>query len=294
MKSIGFIGLGIMGRPMCTNLLKAGFSLTVWNRTPEKAAPLTALGAEAAASPKAVAERSEVIITMVSDSADVEEVILGAEGVIHGARPGSVVIDMSTISPAVTRHIADRLDKVGVDMLDAPVSGGDKGAAEGTLAIMVGGKAEVLERCRSVLAAMGKTITHVGGHGMGQTVKLCNQILVAVTNLAVCEAISLAAAAGVDPLVMISAVRNGAAGSWQLTNLGPKMVQRDFQPGFMIDLQLKDLRLALEAARAAGQPLPATALVQQLFIGCVAAGEGREGTQALVKALERLAAKSRL
>ncbi len=173
-------------------------------------------------------------------------------------------------------------------MLDAPVSGGDVGAIAGTLAIMVGGKKEVFDRCLPVFQAMGKSVTHVGGHGMGQTVKLCNQILGAVTNLAVCEAVELARKAGVDPMVMIEAVKGGAAGSWQLSNLGPKMVSGNFAPGFMIDLQQKDLRLALEAARELQLPSPALALVNQLFTGCQAHGEGREGTQALIKSLQRL------
>jgi 3-hydroxyisobutyrate dehydrogenase len=289
MEKIGFIGLGIMGRPMCANLLKAGFKVTVWNRTPEKMQQVVALGAKAAASPRHVAETADIIITMVTDSPDVEEVVLGADGVIHGIRPGSAVIDMSTISPSVTRTIAARLAEKGVEMLDAPVSGGDSGAIASTLAIMVGGKAEIVERCRPIFAALGKTITHVGGNGMGQTVKLCNQILVTITNLAVCEAISFAESAGVDPQIMIAATQNGAAGSWQLSNLGPKMAERDFKPGFMIDLQQKDLRLALEAAEEMLLPLPALALVHQLFTACQANGEGREGTQALIKSLKRLA-----
>ena len=292
MEKIGFIGLGIMGKPMCINLLRARFQVTVWNRTPEKMQQVVALGAQAAASPRNVAETADIIITMVTDSPDVEEVILGADGVIHGAKPGSVVIDMSTISPSVTRAIAAMLAESGVEMLDAPVSGGDSGAIAGTLAIMVGGKTETVERCRPVFSVLGKTITHVGDHGMGQTVKLCNQILVTITNLAVCEAISFAESAGVDPQTMISATQNGAAGSWQLSNLGPKMVRRDFKPGFIIDLQQKDLRLALEAAEEMRLPLPALALVHQLFTGCQANGEGKEGTQALIKSLERLAGKT--
>lgn len=293
MEKIGFIGLGIMGRPMCLNLLKAGFQVTVWNRTPEKMREVQTYGAQTAASPRRVAETSDIIITMVTDSPDVEKVVLGADSVIHGARPGSVVIDMSTISPTVTRAIAAKLAQAGVQMLDAPVSGGDSGAIAGTLAIMIGGKAETVERCRPIFEAMGKTITHIGGHGMGQTVKLCNQILVTVTNLAVCEAVSFAASAGIDPQMMISATQNGAAGSWQLSNLGPKMVLRDFKPGFMIDLQQKDLRLALEAAEELKLPLPALALVHQLFTGCQANDEGKEGTQALIKSLERLAGKTK-
>ncbi len=285
---IGFIGLGIMGEPMALNLLKAGFPLTVYNRTARRMEKLLAAGAAGAASPGEVAAASELVITIVTDSPDVEEVVLGDRGILSGLRPGSVVVDMSTISPAVTRSLAAAIEAHGSEMLDAPVSGGDIGAIAGTLAIMVGGKEEVFERALPVLQAMGKSVTRVGGHGMGQTVKLCNQILGAVTNLAVCEAVEFARKAGVDPLVMIEAVKGGAAGSWQLANLGPRMTADNFAPGFMIDLQQKDLRLALEAAREMQLPAPALALVHQLFTGCQAHGEGREGTQALVKSLRRL------
>ncbi len=291
MEKIGFIGLGIMGKPMCLNLLKNGFTATVWNRTTAKMEELVKSGATAAASPKEVAESADIIITIVSDTPDVEAVILGENGVIHGVKRGSVVIDMSTISPAATRKIAAALAQKGVEMLDAPVSGGDTGAINGALAIMVGGAQEAFERCKPVFEAMGKTITRVGGNGMGQTVKLCNQILVSVTNMAVCEAVTFAKASGVDPKIMIEATKNGAAGSWQLANLGPKMADRDFAPGFMIDLQQKDLRLALEAAREVKMAAPALGLVHQLFIGAQAHGEGREGTQALIKSIERLSGK---
>jgi len=288
MSKIGFIGLGIMGRPMCLNLLKNGFDVTVYNRTKSKTQQVVEAGAVAAESPARVAANTDIIITIVSDSPDVEQVILGENGVIHDVKPGNVVIDMSTISPAVTRKIAAALKEKNVDMLDAPVSGGDTGAKAGTLAIMVGGDKKIVEQCMSVFKAMGKTITHVGTNGMGQTVKLCNQILVSVTNMAVCEAVMFAKKAGVDPKTMIEATKNGAAGSWQLANLGPKMADRDFAPGFMIDLQQKDLRLALEAARESQTPLPALSLVHQLFTGCQAHNEGAEGTQALYKSLERL------
>jgi 3-hydroxyisobutyrate dehydrogenase len=291
METIGFIGLGIMGQPMCTNLLKAGFSVTAWNRSPARLGPVLDAGAQAAASPKEVAENSDIIITIVSDSPDVEQVILGENGVIHGVKPGSVVIDMSTISPAVTRDIAAALADKEVQMLDAPVSGGDTGAINGTLAIMVGGEEKTFERCLPVFQAMGKSITRVGESGMGQTVKLCNQMLVTITNMAVCEAVTFAKSSGLDPHIMIEAIKNGAAGSWQLSNLGPKMADRDFAPGFMIDLQQKDLRLALEAARETKVATPALGLVHQLFVGNQAHGEGGEGTQALVKSIERLAGK---
>lgn len=289
MENIGFIGLGIMGKPMCLNLLNANYSVTVNNRTKSKIEALVKMGAIAADSPREVAERSDMIITIVTDSPDVEEVILGENGIFHGAKAGSIVIDMSTISPSVTRTIAEKLADKNIDMLDAPVSGGDTGAKAGTLAIMVGGKKDVFQRCLPIFNVLGKTVTHVGSPGMGQTVKLCNQILVSVTNMAVSEALIFAKKSGVDPKVMIEATKNGAAGSWQLANLGPKMVERDFAPGFMIDLQQKDLRLALESARENHLPVPALSLVHQHYAGCQAMQEGREGTQALIKSLERLA-----
>ena len=289
MQTIGFIGLGIMGKPMSLNLIKAGYDLVVWNRTIEKTDTLTDAGARRAESPQQVAEHSDIIITIVSDTPDVEQVILGHNGIIHGIRAGKIVVDMSTISPIATRHIAEQLKSHHVDMLDAPVSGGDTGAKSGTLAIMAGGPDSAFQTCLPIFQAMGKTITHVGETGMGQTVKLCNQILVSVTNLAVCEAVSLARSAGLDPDIMIKATENGAAGSWQLSNLGPKMVKRDFAPGFMIDLQQKDLRLALEMCRELQLPVPALSLVHQLFTGCQSSGEGSKGTQALIKSLERLA-----
>ena len=227
---------------------------------------------------------------MVSDTPDVESVILGENGVIEGVRPDAVVIDMSTISPQATRKIAARLKEQQAHMLDAPVSGGEGGAIAGTLSIMVGGDAVILERCRPVLAAMGKTITHIGANGMGQTTKLMNQILVAGNLNAVCEALVFAQKQGVDLNKAIEAVKGGAAGSWQLSNLGPRMIKRDFQPGFMVDLLQKDLRLIMEGSDLNKIPLPATALIHQLFDSLEAAGDGKCGTQALVKVVERLAA----
>ncbi len=285
---IGFIGLGIMGKPMCLNLLKAGFALTVYNRTRQRMHEVVLAGAKGVDTPEQVAQNADIVITMVTDTEDVEQVVLGETGALRGLKPGSVLIDMSTISPSATRKIAEKIKAHGADMLDAPVSGGDVGARAGTLAIMVGGDQAVLQRCLPVLQAMGKSITHVGGHGMGQTVKLCNQILVSVTNLAVCEAVHFSRQAGVDPVTMIEAVKNGAAGSWQLSNLGPRMAAGDFAPGFMIDLQQKDLRLALQAAFEMHVPSPALSLVHQLFSACQARGEGREGTQALIKSLHAL------
>jgi len=285
---IGFIGLGIMGRSMALNLMRRGFHVTVWNRTRARMEPLLAAGARGASSPKEAAREADVVITIVTDSPDVEQVILGPEGVIEGARPGTVVIDMSTISPAVTRRIAAQLAERGIDMLDAPVTGGDVGAREGTLSIMVGGKAEVLERCRPVLEAMGRTIVHMGDHGMGQLCKLCNQVIVALNLLAMSEGLAFAAKAGVDLEKMLAVVRAGAAGSWALDNLAPRVLRGDYRPGFMVRLQQKDLRLALDAAGQMNLPLPGTSLVHQLLASVEAYGGGDDGTQALVQVLERL------
>lgn len=286
---VGFIGLGIMGRPMCANLLKAGFPLTVWNRSRPGIEEVVGYGAAAAASPAEVAERSDVTITMVTDSPDVELVVLGERGVVHGAAPGSVVIDMSTISPSVTRRIAATLRQHRVEMLDAPVSGGDVGARAGTLSIMVGGDPAVFERCLPVLQAMGKNIIHIGPHGAGQTTKLCNQIAVALNMLAGCEAIMLAARGGIDPRKMLAAISAGAAGSWMLSNLAPRIVNGDYAPGFMIRLAQKDLRLVLEAADELHLPLPGTALMNQVWRAVEADGGGDLGTQAAIQALEKLA-----
>ena len=288
-KKVGFIGLGIMGIPMVRNLIKAGFDVTVYNRTASKVDKMVAEGAQKVNSPAEVARKNAVIITMVSDTPDVEKVILGENGVIEGVHPDSVVIDMSTISPQATRKIAARLEEKKANMLDAPVSGGEGGAIAGTLSIMVGGDALILERCRTVLEAMGKMITFIGGHGMGQTTKLMNQILVAGNLNAVCEALVFAQKQGVDLQKAIEAVKGGAAGSWQLSNLGPKIVKRDFAPGFMVELLQKDLRLVNEAAESTKTPLLATTLIHQLFSSLEAAGDGKNGTQALVKAVERLA-----
>jgi 3-hydroxyisobutyrate dehydrogenase len=287
-KHIGFIGLGIMGKPMALNLIKAGFEVTVYNRNSSKAEYLVSQGAEKTDSPREVAEKSTVVITMVSDTPDVESVILDKNGVIKGIRPGSVVIDMSTISPEATRRIAEHLKEKGAYMLDAPVSGGEQGAISGTLSIMVGGEAEIFERCLPILQAMGKNIIHVGSNGMGQIVKLVNQILVAGTLSAVAEALLFAQKSGVDLEKAIDAVKGGAASSWQLVNLAPRIIKRDFQPGFMIDLMQKDLNLVMRTADEMKVPLPVTSLVHQMYYSLQSAGEGRSGTQALVKALERL------
>lgn len=284
----GFIGLGIMGRPMAGNLLAAGLPLTIWNRTRSKTAELEAKGAVVAGSPAEVAGRSDVVIVMVSDTPDVEQVVAGPGGVLEGIRRGAVVVDMSTISPKMERALDEKLRARGASLVDAPVSGGDVGARNATLAIMAGGERAAFERVLPVLRLLGKTITHCGPAGSGQVAKLANQILVTLTLLGVSEALVFARKCGLDPATMIEAVSAGAAQSWQLTNLGPRIIKRDFAPGFMIDLVQKDLRLVLEAGSSADVSLPATALVHQLFESAQAHGSGREGTQALAKVLERL------
>jgi 3-hydroxyisobutyrate dehydrogenase len=273
---------------MAHNLLKAGFPVRVWNRTASRMDALVEAGAEAGSSPADVAAHCDVIIICVSDTPDVEEVILGVDGVIHGARSGSLVIDTSTISPKATVEIAARLDEKGVHMLDAPISGGSEGAAQGTLSIMVGGEADQFERAMPYFQAMGKTITHVGVQGAGQKVKLVNQILVVGNCLAMCEALIFAQAGEVDLQKALDAVSQGAAGSWMLSNRGPQIIRRDWRPGFTIDLQQKDLRLVREAADELGVPILGTSLVFNLYRTLEAAGLGGEGNHALIKALENL------
>ncbi len=289
MKKIGFIGLGLMGSGMSMNLVKAGFPVTVWNRTASKMEALLEAGAKGAGSPKEVAENSDVVVSIVTDSQDVEEVILGPEGAIHGARPGAVVIDMSTISPCVTRRIANELGEKGVRMLDAPVSGGAIGARDGTLSIMVGGENETFQECLPIFEAMGRTVTHVGGNGMGQTVKLVNQILVGTTMLGVAEALMFAKKSGVDLEKCHAAVSGGAAGSWQLTNNGARLLKGDHEPGFKVKDYLKDLRLIMEAAADVNMPLVGTSVVHQMFRSLEAEGLTQKGTQAVILAVEKLA-----
>jgi 2-hydroxy-3-oxopropionate reductase len=286
---IGFIGTGLMGLPMAKNLLKAGFAVTAYNRTLSRAEPLKELGGTVADSPRAIAERSDVVISIVSDTPDVEQVILGPGGVIEALRPGMIVIDMSTISPRVTKQIAADLAARGAEMLDAPVSGGEKGAIEGTLSIMVGGRQETVEKCRPIFEAMGRKLVYCGANGQGQMVKLCNQITIASNLVAAAEAVAFAKKAGVDPLTMIEAVGAGAAGSWVVNVLGPKMASHDFAPGFMVKLQQKDLRLVMQAAAELGVSLPGAMLANQLFTAVEAEGGGDLGTQSLVKVTEKLA-----
>jgi 3-hydroxyisobutyrate dehydrogenase len=289
---VGFVGLGIMGSGMAHNLLRAGFTLTVHNRTATRAEPLAAAGATVVDSPAAVAAASDVVVVCVSDTPDVEAVVLGPGGVAEGARPGSLVVDASTIAPAATRAVAAALAEQEVAFVDAPVSGGSEGAQRGTLSVMVGGASADVARARPVLEAVGRTITHVGPVGAGQTCKLVNQVLVVVNMLAVSEALLLAAAGGLDPATAIEAVQGGAGGSWMLSNRGPQVVARDWRPGFTVDLQQKDLRLVLEAADELGVPVVATALVSQLYRTLQARGLGGEGNHALAKAVEELAGRT--
>ena len=262
---MGFIGLGIMGRPMAGHLLDAGYPVTVWNRTRSKMAPLVERGATAAASPREVAAASDTTITMVADTPDVLDVILGPQGVVHGVRPGGVVVDMSTISPAATREIARRLAERGAEMLDAPVSGGEKGAIDGTLSIMVGGKPEVFERVLPVFQKMGRQIVHLGESGAGQVTKACNQLVLSLTLLGVAEALVLARKAGVDPAKVRAALLGGFAQSRVLELHGQRMLDRNFAPGFRTRLYHKDMGIVTETGRSVGMPLLGGSLAAQLY-----------------------------
>lgn len=293
-RQLGLVGLGIMGAPMARNLLKAGFTVTVATRSPGKAerfaAEASSLGRIAPVATAAeVAAASDMVITMVTDSPDVVEVARGEHGLFAGAQPGTVIIDMSTISPQITKDLAGEAKSLGLHWLDAPVSGGEKGAIEGTLTIMVGGDESVLETCRPVLMAMGKRITHFGPAGSGQSAKLCNQIMTAINLLAVSEAMVFGKKAGLDLATLHQALTGGAANSWALEVLGRKMIDRDFAPAFMVRLQQKDLRLVLEAAAANHTPLPGTSLVHQLLAAIEAEGRGDDGTQSLVRVVGKLA-----
>ena len=288
-EKIGFIGLGIMGRGMVDNLMKNGFDLTIWNRTASRMTPFVERGATAADSPKAVAENSDIIIICVSDTPDVEAVVLGENGVIHGVSAGDLVIDMSTINPVNTVDIAKQLNAKGVNMLDAPISGGSEGAEKGTLSIMIGGDADDIERANPCFEAMGSFITHVGDQGAGQTVKLANQILCVVNMLAASEALLFAHAGGVDLDKTLQAVTGGAAGSWMLANRGPQVIRDYWEPGFSVDLQQKDLRLVMGAADEMGVPVIATALCFNLYRVLQQQGLGHEGNHNIIKALEAMA-----
>jgi 3-hydroxyisobutyrate dehydrogenase len=282
---VAFIGLGTMGVGMSLNILKAGHDITVHNRTREKEEEVAKEGAKRMESPKKAAEGAEIIVTMVSDTPDVEEVILGANGVIQSAAQGAIVIDMSTISPAATRQMAEELSKKGIKMLDAPVSGGPEGAENGTLAIMVGGDAADFEKALPILEIMGKTVTHVGPIGAGQITKAINQIIISGTYLTVAEGLTLGMKAGLDMQKVIEAISGGAASSWVLHNRGINVVNNTYPLGFRVRLHHKDLRIALDTARELDVTLPATALVAQIENGLIARGYGDDDVSAIGRSI---------
>ena len=286
---IAFLGLGVMGGPMAANLARSGYSVKAWNRTPNRPGIEIAKGAGAVIVNfiQQAVEAADVIFTCVSDVPDVEEVILGSEGVAKFAKPGALVVDMSTIGSNAARKIGTELQKYNLRFLDAPVSGGDIGAQKGTLTIMVGGDRADFEACKPLLEVMGKTIRLCGQVGSGQAVKLCNQVLCAVHMVALCEAMEMAQQQEIDPNLIVEVCSTGAAGSWDLSNLGPKIVESDFAPGFMVKHILKDLRLVRETIKPSAQNLPAVELATHLFkiVGQLDGGRGGEqGTQAMIRA----------
>ncbi len=287
-QTIGFIGLGIMGKPMARNLIEAGYPLVVYNRTASKAAELVELGARQVESPKEVGASAEVVITIVSDSPEVESVVLGDNGVIAGIAEGGVVVDMSSISPITTQRIAAELKGRGVAMLDAPVSGGEIGAIQGTLSIMVGGEESVFSRVKPILESMGKSVVRVGEIGAGGFAKLSNQIIVAGVLQAVSEAMVLAKKAGVDIQLVYEAIRGGMAGGRTLDMKIPAFVEGKFEPGFKMDLHIKDVKNALLAGKALGVALPSTGLVHELFSSCSAQGKGQKDHSVIFTLLEQL------
>jgi len=287
---VGFVGTGIMGAPMARNALKAGFPVTVTNRTLSRAEPLAKDGAAVVSTPREVAERSDIVVTMVPNTPHVEAAVFGPDGVAAGAREGLLLIDMSTISPTATRELAERaaMNRPPFHTLDAPVSGGEIGAIEARLSIMIGGDAADVKRATPLFEALGKTIVHIGDHGAGQACKLANQIAVAINNLGVSEALVFAASQGIDLEKTRQIIAGGAGSSWAMNNYAPKMLAGDFRAGFMIDLQQKDLRLVLDNAFADHISLPGAALVHELYNALQRDGGGREGNLALIKVIERL------
>jgi 2-hydroxy-3-oxopropionate reductase len=287
---VGFIGLGIMGRPMALNLLHAGYPLVVHNRTREKERELVAEGAQAADGPREVADRAEIVVTMLPDSPDVEEVYLGEDGVIVGARDGQLLIDMSSVAPATARTVFAAAHDVGAVALDAPVSGGDVGARDGTLSIMAGGPEDAFERARPIFDVLGKTIVRLGDAGAGQTAKACNQMLVAITIEAVSEALVLASKAGVDPERLIEVLSGGLAGNRVMEVRRHNFLEHDFTPGFKVELHHKDLGIALRTAREFGVYVPTTAIVDQMLSALKAGGDGGLDHSALLKFIEQASA----
>ena len=289
----GFVGLGIMGRPQALNLMKAGHTMAVWARRRESMRPLVEAGATACASPGEAASLADVVFVMVSDTPDVEQVIFGPKGIIEGAKPGTVVVDMSTISPVATRDMANRLAEKGMEMLDAPVSGGEVGAINGTLSIMVGGKPEVFARVKPLFECMGKNIVHIGANGAGQVAKACNQIVGAVTLEAVSEALTLARRSGVDPVKVRDALMGGFAYSKVLEIHGRRILERDFKPGFKAKLHRKDLKIVTDTAAHLGLTLPQASLIASHLNALVGLGCGDEDSAAVVKVIERAAGEVR-
>jgi len=288
---IGFIGTGIMGKPMACNLLEAGYSLTVHNRTKAKAKTILDKGADWAASPADIAKGRDVVITCVTDTPDVKEILLGENSVIEAAERGLICVDMSTISPAVTKEIGQVLETKGVILIDAPISGGEIGARQGKLSIMMGGAKEVVEKVRPIMEVMGRTVIHCGPLGCGQMTKLANQVMVIHTIMSIAEGLAFAEKAGLDLETTLKVTSAGAAGSHSLKALGPKIIAGDFKPAFMVDLQQKDLRLVLEYAEQLKLPLPGVALAKQLLAVLQAQGRGRDGTQALIDVIRQLGNK---
>ncbi|HVS38093.1 MAG TPA: NAD(P)-dependent oxidoreductase [Gemmataceae bacterium] len=293
MTRIGWVGTGVMGRWMCQHLMTKGYAATVCNRTKERARPLLDAGAAWADTPRAVAEKSDVVFAIVGFPKDVREVFLGPQGVLAGAKSGAALVDMTTSEPSLAREIYAAAKAKGVAALDAPVSGGDVGAKNAALSIMVGGDAEVLEAVRPLLECMGKTIVHQGGPGAGQHTKMVNQILIASNMIGVCEALLYGWKAGLDLKTVLQSVGAGGAASWSLNNLGPRIIDRNFEPGFFVEHFIKDMGIALDEARRMNLSLPGLALANQLYLAVQAQGWGRKGTHALMLALEQLAGVKR-
>jgi 3-hydroxyisobutyrate dehydrogenase len=290
---IGWIGTGVMGRWMCQHAMSKGFAATVYNRSPEKAQPLVELGAKLAKSPKEVAAQADVVFAIVGFPRDVREVFLGSEGALAGSRPGMILVDMTTSEPSLAVEIYQAAKAKGVGSVDAPVSGGDVGAREARLSIMIGGEVETVAAVKPIFEAMGKTIVHQGPPGSGQHTKMVNQILIASTMIGVCEGLLYAYKSGLDPTTVLQSVGSGAASSVCLNVLGPRLIRRDFEPGFYVEHFLKDMGIALAEAERMGLSLPGLALAKQLYVAVKAHGLGRKGTQALLLALEQLSNTSR-
>jgi 2-hydroxy-3-oxopropionate reductase len=289
MKKIGFIGLGIMGKPMAKNLLKAGYSLTVYDIVPEKVEDVVKAGAEAGSSSKDVAAKSELVITMLPNSPEVKEAVLGKDGVLDGAKPGTVLVDMSSIAPLASKEVAERAGEKGVIVLDAPVSGGEPKAIEGTLAIMVGGPQKTFDQVKDILGVMGASVTRVGEVGSGNTTKLANQIIVALNIAAMSEAMVLATKSGVDPEKVFQAIRGGLAGSAALDAKMPLVLAGNFKPGFRIELHIKDLANALDTAHEVGVPVPLSSAVMEVMQALKVDGKGTDDHGGIIQFYEKLA-----